>query len=398
MTTTTHAALPHKGMETLTRGIGLPGRIAVSWTLAGGLLVGGFLVALMTLAGKLSGNALLLTSTGLFLIGGVLGYLHGAALGYLGRPEGMTRGRAVAALGLAAVYALPALAVGAVVAGWIAMSAVAIYLDRLLPKVAVGFAWVLGLALVAWAAVQGWRGLSNAYARWPQRRLGTALVAGLFGALLVLFLAERPEIWGLQMRVTPVGAVLLAAMATFWLAGPMVTLALRLVEQLPRRVQAAPATPLRAGTSVAIGLAAGVVLGLVAMPFYGAPLRVMAPVVASAPLGALALALSQALVSEVLLRLFGVSAVAWLLMRRYQRRPGEAAVAAVGVGALVQVLLYLPAVIGTGFPSLALAALFVGAAVVLPALAFGILYWTRGLTCAICANATAVLLVALLAA
>ncbi|HKJ92273.1 MAG TPA: hypothetical protein VJ957_03845, partial [Longimicrobiales bacterium] len=48
----------------LARGVGRAGKIAISWSVAGGLLLGGFLVAGMTLAGRLSGNALLLTSSG----------------------------------------------------------------------------------------------------------------------------------------------------------------------------------------------------------------------------------------------------------------------------------------------------------------------------------------------
>lgn len=400
MTTTTYAETPQQTTPVLRRGIGLPGRIAVSWTAAGGMLVGGFLVAAMTLGGRLSGSGLLLTSAGLFVIGGILGFVHGAVLGYLGRPAAMTRRQAAAALALAAVYALPTLAVGLVVAGWIGMTIVAQYAGRLLPWVMVGLAWAVGAAVVLAAAVQGWRGLRNAYARWPQRRLGTALVAASYAALLVVFLAERPELWGIRMRVTETGAFLLAGFATLWIAGPMVTLALRLLAQIPQAREAeAPVRRLHAAASAAIGLAAGLVLGLLALPFYGAPLRVTAPAAAGAAgaLGTLAQAASQALLSEMLLRLFLVSAVAWLLLRWRRVGAAEAGVAAVLVGALAQVVLYLPAILGIGFPTLLSALAFVGLVVLLPALAFGVLYWTRGFGAALIAHATAVALAAFLA-
>ena len=42
------------------RTIGLHGRTAVYWTMAGGIALGGVLVAAMTLAGRLSGHAIFL--------------------------------------------------------------------------------------------------------------------------------------------------------------------------------------------------------------------------------------------------------------------------------------------------------------------------------------------------
>lgn len=399
MTTRTAVNATHPAENPLRLGVGLPGRIAVAWTAAGGFLVGGFLVAAMTLAGKLSGSALLLTSGGLFLIGAAAGFLHGATLGFFGRPDGMTTREALGKLGLAAMYAIPATALGLVVAGWIGMTAVVVYLGRTLPWIIVAAGWLIGAGVVGYATVQGWRGLRNAYARWPQRRLGTALVTAAFAALLVIFLAERPELWGIQMRVTEVGAFLLAGLATIWIAGPMVTLALHAIDQIPAAAtgRAAPTTAYVAGSAV-IGLAVGALLGLLALPFYLAPLKVAAPVAATAgPLGTMAIAASQALLSEVVLRLFLVSAVAWVLLRTYRVAPLGAAVAAVLAGAVAQMVLYLPAIVGIGFPTLLTTMGFVTLVVLLPALAFGALYWTRGFGTAIVAHATAMVLVALLA-
>ena len=55
------------------RQIGRTGRVALSWAMAGGIGLGGVLVSLMTLTGRMSANALMLTTTGLFIIGAVLG-------------------------------------------------------------------------------------------------------------------------------------------------------------------------------------------------------------------------------------------------------------------------------------------------------------------------------------
>lgn len=399
MTTRDVAALPRETTETLPRGIGLPGRVAVTWALAGGLLVGGFLVAAMTLAGQLSGSGLLVTASGLFLIGAALGFAHGGALGYLGRPEGLERRRAMVGLGLAAVYTLPALAVGLVVSGWIAMTVVALYTGKTLALVAVGAAWLVGLGLVGVAAAEGWEALRNAWARWPQRRVGTALVAGSFGALLVLFLVARPEVWWLGVRVTEVGAVLLAAFVTIWAVGPMVTVGLALLDRIPAaRPFHGIGDPVHGAGTVALGVVVGLLLGLLALPFYGAPLEVPTVAADVGPAGAAAVAAARALVDEVLLRLFMVTGVTWVLLRWYRVTPKAAALTAVAAAALVQVALYTPAVLAIGFPTTAAAAGFVLLAVLLPAAAFGTLYVTRGFTAAVIADATAVLAIALLAA
>jgi hypothetical protein len=398
MTATTHAGTPQGTIATLPRDFGLPGWIAITWTAAGGFLLGGFLVAAMTLAGKLSGSGLLLMSGGLFMVGALLGYVHGAALGFFGRPEGMTGRQAVSALLLAAIYAVPTMAIGVVVSGWISMTVVSLYTGKLAPLALTGVAWLIGAVLVAAAVARGWTGLRNAYARWPERRMGTLLVAGSFAALLITFVAERPVLWGVQLRVTEVGAVLLAVFATIWLAGPIVTLALHAVHQ----VQWLRETNIEAGKrqvlgTVGLGLVVGLVLGMLALPFFTSPLRVAVPAVTTGVLGTVAISMSRALIDEVLLRLFLVSATAWLILRWRDVRPAEAATAAVLVGALVQFVLYLPWVFGIGFPSIVTATAFVLLVVIVPALAIGALYWKRGFGAALLAHATAIAMVALVA-
>lgn len=383
----------------LTRSIGLPGRIAVTWALAGGLLLGGFLVAGMSLAGRLSGGGLLVTSAGLFVIGAALGYLHGAVLGFVGRPADMTRSQALQKVALGAVYALPVLALGWILAGWVCMAPVARYLGRTLPLIGVGCAVVVGVIGLGFAAVYGWRGMRNAYARWPERRVGTVLVFATYAALLVLFLADRPELWGSELRVTETGAVLLASMVTFWMVGPGVTLALAALRRLALPMPALEVSDGRGlVTAIGVGLATGGVLALLALPFQGAPYGAHTFAAEAGTVGTVLLGLGAALFNEVLLRLVLVTAVAAFVLRRMGADRLEAGAAGVVAAAVVQVLLYLPAVVDVGFASSIAAAGYVILGVMLPALVFGFLYWTRGLGTAVVAHATALVVLALMVA
>lgn len=368
--------------RTLTKGIGLPGKVAVAWSSAGGILVGGFLVAAMTLTGNLSGHALLLTCTGLFVVGAVLGFIHGAVLGWLGRPSDMSRRGAMGRLALAAVYAIPALLVSWLLAGWIGMTSIALYAGKTAAIVGCGIAWLVGLGLVALAGENGWRALRNAYAGWSNARVATLIVAALFGGLLAVFLAEQPQLWGLQLRVTPVGAVLLAGAATLWLAGPMVTVSLGLLDRLPTPLPAkAFGGKGHAVMSIAIALVVGVIMALIALPFY--------EVAHGAQTTGIAAALSTALVDEVVLRLFLVTGVAWLLFRELHVSSARAVAMAVVVAAVVQALIYLPGVLQVGFPSAATAMGFLAVTALIPAVAFGWLFWKRGFGTALVAHATA---------
>lgn len=380
----------------LTRGIGLAGRTAVLAAVAGGVALGGFSVAGMSLGGRISGSGLLLSAGALFLVGAVLGFVHGGVLGYFGREDGVDGPSAVRALARAALYAIPALAVAWVVAGWIALTVVAQFTGELAPMVGVGLGWLVGAGLVAWAASTGWRALRRAYARWPSARAGTFLVAATFAALMVVFQADHPEVWWLDVEFNAVGAVLAATAATLWIVGPVVTLALRALRSLPDpRPSVGPGGGSRAAVNLGLGLAVGAALALVALPFHHAPLAVPA----EAPTGLLAgvtLALSHAMVEEVLLRLAVLTGAVWLMLRWGDMQRGSAAVAGVAGVAVLQLALYLPALGGVGFPDATAAAGYAVAGVLLPAAAFGALYWFRGFSTALVADATAIGLIALL--
>lgn len=424
MTTTTMYTETGRTEAVVARDTGLMGRVIVSWTVAGGLLAGGYLVAAMTLSGRLSGNALLMTAGALYVLGAALGFAHGVVLGFLGRPADVTPKQALGRIGMAALYAIPAVTVGFLAAGWIAMSAVAAYLGRVLPLVGAGLGWVAGGVVVAMAVFHGFRALRNAYTRWPDRRLGTVLVAGTFAALLVLFMADRPELWGTRLRVTETGAVLLAAVGAFWIAGPVVTAGLALLRRLREQAAAgfapnvgsgfaagfmadfasgvAPATDPdstagidrapRALASIAIGLTAGAVLGVLAVPFQQAAFTTTT----LGPVGGVVQVLSRALVDEVLLRLFVVTGVVWMLVRWYATPGPRAAVVAVVAAAVAQAVLYLPGIAAIGFPTFTMAAGYLAVTVMLPALVFGALYWKRGFATAVLAHATALLAVMLM--
>jgi hypothetical protein len=388
-TTTTEA------VRTLSRSAGLPGRMAVSWSMAGGIILGGYVVALMTLTGTMSANAVLLTATALFIVGALAGFVHGAVLGAFGQdPDAGERsvGRSVA---MGALYAVPGLAVAWLLAAWISMTVVASYVGSSTSYMIVGAGWIGGALVLSVAGVQGWRALSAAYARWPEWRLGTALVAGTFAALLVLFLADRPELWGVHLRVSPVGAVLLAAVAATWIAGPIVTVGLYLLRKIPTSRTLIGSFEVRGmGGDLGVGLATGLIMGLLATPFLSG-LSPMADATSTSEM--LVTAVSAALVDEVLLRLFLTTAVAWLLLQWHRVTRNEALVLSVIIAALVQVLLYTPGALAAGFPSTPTAMGWMGAAVLLPSLAFGALYWTRGFRTAFVAHSAALMVLAVVA-
>jgi hypothetical protein len=374
----------------LARAIGLHGRTAVLWGMAGGVGLGGVVVAMLTLGGRMSGHAMFAASTGLFVVGAVLGLIHGVTLGLLGRPAETTASEAARDLGRATLYAIPGLAVAWLVSVWVALTLIGYYAGTPGALAGVALGWLGAAAILGAAAVHGSRAIANAYARWSERRIGTLLVAGTFAALTMIFLADRPELWGIRLRLTETGAVLLAATLSIWVVGPLVTIALRLARQVPTvRVGAGLVRSRWTVGDIVVGIAAGLVVGLIAVPF-------MTPSPVPATAGALVVEVGQALVDEVLLRLFLVTAVGWVLLRWHRLRAAEAAVGAIALTAIVQTALYWPAALAVGFPAWSGTAAFIATAVILPAVVFGTLFWRRGFGTALVADATAVVAIGLL--
>jgi len=371
----------------LRRALGFPGRVAVSWAMASGILAGGVLLAALTLLDRTSAFGLVMTSTALFLGGSLFGFVHGAVLGWMGRDEGTDAEGARVSLGLALMYVIPGLGVGWVVASLIAQTVPARFTGNVLALAGVGAAWLAGAGICLWAAREGVRAIRHGYARWEDRALGTTLVVVLFGALLALFLTDRPQLWGTQLRVGTLGAVLLAGFATTWITGPGITLPLLLSRRMPEpRIVSSPVPgPGRLLTGVPLAALAGVILAGLAI--WLAPSLGTAPGIdtgASSQSLAL-LSISRALVDEVLFRLFIVTTLAWVFRRWHPLHPEEATTVAVLVAVVAQILFYMPAYLSQGLPDAAALMQQVTWVTAAPALGFGLLYVWRGLPASVSA-------------
>lgn len=208
-----------------------PGRVALSWTLAGGVTAGGLLVASVTLSGSQSSGIAPTSTTVLFILGGLAGLFHGGVLGYLARDLGHPPSRAVRSIALA-VLSLPLTAPLAwLVALLIALTSAFLARGGVVPVMGVVAAWFLSLGLCLWAAWEGFRALKRAFLRWPERRAGTLIVVGILSILVLKFFLDRPEIWFTDLQVKGLGAVILALGATIWIALPVVLAALHLLHR-----------------------------------------------------------------------------------------------------------------------------------------------------------------------
>ena len=389
MTNATMAAEGRTGAG-LRTGVGLAGRVALTFAIAGGVLLGGVYMAVMTLLGQMSAHAVLLTAVPLYVVGVVLGFVHGGVLGVFGRGD-VAREEGLRGVALAGLYTLPLATIAFLPTGWIAMTQAALYVGRIGALVGTAGGWVVGAVLVALAARYGWQAMQNALVRWPERKTGGVLVGAAYVALVMLLLVDAPAFFGLRVRATALGAVLGGGLLTVWIVVPLVAVALRTLRRMPQpRPLVGPEENPRVIGDLAIGLVAGAALALVVAPFAAAPIA--APIAAEFGVTTVLIAIGRALIDEVVLRLGVVTGVAWLLLRR-RYTPTEAAVFAIIAAAVVQVVLYLPAVVDVGFPGVAGLA-YVALAVVMPALVFGTLYWKRGLGAAMAANAAAVVVLA----
>ena len=134
---------------TVTREIGLTGKLVIGGTVSTGLLLGGYAVSAMALAGQMNGNALLLTSLGLFIVGAVIGLIVSVAFGIFGREDGRSFDDAIRSAAKGFLFAVPAALIGAVLAGWIAMAVIGLYAGKTLAIGGSGLAAVAGLGVFA---------------------------------------------------------------------------------------------------------------------------------------------------------------------------------------------------------------------------------------------------------
>lgn len=135
--------------KTVTREIGLTGKLVIGGTLSTGMLLGGYIVGAMALAGRMNGSALLLTSLGLFIVGAVAGLVISLIIGLAGRETGRTLDAAIRSAGKGILFAIPATLIGAVLSGWIAMAVIGIYAGKALAVAGSVTAAVAGLGVLA---------------------------------------------------------------------------------------------------------------------------------------------------------------------------------------------------------------------------------------------------------
>jgi len=399
----THEPIAHGPAATVpSRGLDLPAAVAISWSLAGGMLLGGAAVVAMILTDRLSGHLLLMASATLFAIGAVLGMLHGVILGIAGRPDGTTPRQAWKAMVHGLLYLVPALLIGWLIAGWVAAMPMALNGGHVVAAVISAFAWV-GMALtVYFAGSTGLHALTLAYRRWPDRLPGTVMVGATLAALIVAFAVEPPTIWFTDIRLTMPGAILLALAATFWFYGPIITVSLSVLRKaLPLfpagrvldRVHAWRGILAR----VAIALGVGVGIALIALPFHKGALGLPTDVERFGLVAAMGKAVADAVTDELLLRLFVLTAALAIAIRYLPNEKPWAIALAIGVATVADLLLHWPSVSALGLPGIPMVVAYAVARMAIPAVLFGYLYWKRGLGTALAAHAAAGAAVGLLA-
>lgn len=207
----------------LTSAARLPCRIFVSWSIAGGLVSGGFLVAATTLAGEEVGSAAAQVAVFLWALGTGAGLAHGALFGYLARDLRRPPRQVLRDMARTLLWIVPGLFVSAVLTVWISLTGPVLRGVRPGVFEAVGIfgTWILGMVLLAWAAVEGSRGLRAIYRRWPDLRIASIAGSLAFAVLVTVFVVDPPEIWFTDLRVTGFGAVILAFGAAVWIALPV---------------------------------------------------------------------------------------------------------------------------------------------------------------------------------
>ena len=210
---------------------GLAGRLALSWSLAGGLSMEVVLVTAAFLSGNPDAPSLPFTATFFFVVGAAGGFLHGALVGIAGRAPQVQLSEAFRGVEAAGLWAIPTLLMGWVAALWISMTSVAVALAQVGMILMVLAGWVACLLACSWALMEAQKGLRYAMQRWPERRPGGPLVAIIFATLVVTFVWYRPEIWFTDLQVSAVGALVLAFGATVWIALPATVFVLHFLHQ-----------------------------------------------------------------------------------------------------------------------------------------------------------------------
>jgi hypothetical protein len=219
-------------------------QVAAAWS-AAGALAGGLIVAGFLAAGRLHPEGAVLAALVLATAGGLLGVVHGAILGHLGRPAETDHAVSWADRALALLAAAAALFGAVLLTIWLVLSAVLTRTGSAWGGLALLIGSAIAAGVLVWATLLGWRSLEAAYERWPDHRLGTLLGVGAFAIISLVLLALRPAIPGTGIQLPAVGWIVVAAIATVWLAAPVIIMALRVVHPQATTARRADAGPPR---------------------------------------------------------------------------------------------------------------------------------------------------------
>jgi hypothetical protein len=371
------------------RGVELPAALTIAWSLAGGMLCGGAAVVVMILTGRLSGHLMLTASATLFALGALAGLAHGIALGILGRPETMTVRESIAAMVHGLLYLIPALLLGWLVAGWVAALPLAWTGKHFIATAISALAWVAMIVTTYFAVSIGLRAAGLAFRRWPHRVAGSALVGAVAATMVASFVVQPPTIWFTNTRLAMPGALLLAFFATVWFYLPIIVVGLWFVKRIrPDLREAAapsPETLKRVGTSALVAVLAGLGLAVIALPFYRGSLGLPSDVERLGFAGAMMMALSQAFTNELFFRLFAIT-VAYVLAVRLMPKGKYALAIAIAVGTALDLVVHLRDLPALGLPGALAVTGYAAVRIVIPAIAFGYLFWKRGLGTAVGAH------------
>jgi hypothetical protein len=392
MTMSAHTTSPHAAHDLTTgpqRGVELPAALTIAWSLAGGMLFGGAAVVLMILTGRMSGHLMLTASATLFALGALAGLVHGIALGILGRPETMTIRESIAAMVHGLLYLIPALLLGWLVAGWVAAMPLAWTGKHFIAAAISALAWVAMIITTYFAGSIGLRAAGLAFRRWPHRVTGSALVGAVAATLVAAFLVQPPTIWFTSTRLSTPGALLLAFFATVWFYLPIIAVGLWFVKRIRPELHEAEApsaeTVKRIGTSAAIAIVAGFGLAVIALPFYRGSLGLPSDVERLGFAGAMMMELSQAFTNEIFFRLFTMT-VAYVLAMRLMPKGKYAIAIAIAAGTALDLIVHLRDLPALGLPGALAIGGYAAVRIVIPAIAFGYLFWKRGLGTAVGAH------------
>lgn len=380
------------------RDLDLPALVAISWSVAGGMLAGGATVAALILANRLSGHLLIAASAVFFIIGAALGLAHGTMLGVFGRPEGTSPRQAVASIVRGLIFLLPALLLGWLIAGWVAALPIVLIGHHILGGIITLGAWLVMAALIAVASAAGIRAARLLFRRWPDRILGSALVLAVMVALSVMFAIERPTVWFVNVQLSTFGSLLFVYALTFWFYGPLITAGLALLRRIAPML---PASRLHAGanwrarlSAAAAVIAVALLVVTLALPFHEGVLGLPTVAERFGWWQAALLALGNAVTTELLLRL-GLLTAVFVLASRYLTKTRAVGVA-VALAAVGDLLIHWNGLAAYGMPGAAVVATYMVARLAIPAILFGYLFWRRGLGTAVAAHATADLAIGLL--